>query len=97
VPRDAATILEEAIATYTQRRAVYGNNGPKLGHAMAAMFPDGITLHTPKDFERFYLYMMQVVKLSRYCNNFSDGGHKDSATDNIVYAALLQAADEDPT
>jgi hypothetical protein len=90
----ADEILEAAVATYRERRAVYGNNGPKLGNAMAAMFPEGITLQTPKDFERFYLYTMQVVKLSRYCNNFASGGHKDSVTDNIVYAALLEAADE---
>lgn len=90
----AHEILEAAVATYTQRRAAYGNNGPKIGEAMSAMFPDGITLRTPKDFERFYLYMMQVVKLSRYVNNFNNGGHADSITDNIVYAALLASADE---
>jgi len=87
-------ILDEAADTFRKRFPVYGKNAPKIGGAMAAMFPEGITLRTPEDFTRFYLLIMVITKLSRYVNNFTNGGHKDSLVDAAVYAAMLQSEDE---
>ena len=88
------SILQEATALFKQRAAVYGNNAPKTDAMARAIFPEGVTLSAPKDFIRFYLLMVIASKLSRYGNNFHKGGHADSLTDIMVYAAMLQAEDE---
>lgn len=93
-PITAADKLEAMAATFRERNAVYGNNFERLGHAMAAMFPDGLTLKGHDDFTRFYFLILQQVKLSRYVTNFHKGGHADSVHDMAVYAALLEAYDE---
>lgn len=36
-----------------------------------------------------------VSKIVRYTNNFSDGGHRDSLDDNIVYSAMLEVVGEE--
>ena len=93
--RTTDQILEAAANTYRERHPIYGRNWHKVGAAMAAMFPDGLTLNTPNDFTRFYLFTLQIMKQTRYANNFASGGHPDSALDNSVYSALLLAVDEE--
>ena len=93
--RTTNEILEAAAATYKERHPIYGRNWFKVGGALAAMFPSGITLHTPEDFARFYLFTLQVMKQTRYANNFASGGHADSMLDTSVYSALLLAVDEE--
>ena len=88
-------ILERAANTFRERRLIYGRNAPKIGAAMQALFPEGLQATTAKDFTRLYLLYMVVVKLSRYVNNFNNGGHADSLIDAAVYAAMLQAVDEE--
>jgi hypothetical protein len=90
-------ILERGAQVFRERRPIYGRNAPKIGRALQAMFPEGLTLTTAEDFTRFYLFQMQLVKQSRYANNFLKGGHADSMVDTCVYAAMLQATDEEPT
>ena len=93
--RNTAEVLEQGAQTFKDRQPIYGNNLPKIGGALAAMFPDGLTLKTEQDFGRFYCFLMTVVKQTRYANNFSTGGHPDSSYDACVYSAMLAAADED--
>lgn len=89
-------ILAEAAKTFATRRKVYGENYKKVGPALAALFPDGLTLRTPRDFMRFTLFAIDMTKTSRYANNFSKGGHQDSVHDKIVYAAILESVDSEP-
>jgi len=90
----AEEVLLDAAKTYRERHVYYGNNSPKVGGALAAMFPEGLTLRTPQDFTRFYLFVLAIMKASRYANNITKAeGHKDSAHDLCVYAAMLEAND----
>jgi len=95
VARPTDAILMAAAATYRARHPIYGRNWHKVGGALAAMFPDGITLRTPNDHTRFYLFVLEVMKQTRYANNFANGGHADSMLDTSVYSALLTAVDEE--
>lgn len=61
---------------------------------MAALFPDGVKLETKEDHNRFHIFMLVLVKLSRYCVNWEQGGHQDSIHDAAVYCAMLESIDE---
>lgn len=91
--KTADQFLTEAAETFKARNAVYGNNYLNVGGAMASLFPKGVTLKTADDFNRFHIFMLGVVKLSRYCNNWEKGGHADSMHDNTVYSAMLESID----
>lgn len=93
--KTADQFLTEAAATFKSRNAVYGNNYLNVGKAMAALFPDGVTLKTAEDHNRFHIFMLGIVKLSRYANNWDKGGHADSIHDNTVYSAMLESIDAD--
>lgn len=93
-PANAGDILEEGGKTFKERHKVYGNNFLKVGDVMTALFPDGLTVETPEDWVRLELLMMKVVKVSRYAENFTKGGHQDSVHDDMVYSAMLENVDE---
>jgi hypothetical protein len=90
----AADKLDAMAATYRERNAVYKDNFIRLGEAMHALFPQGLTVNNPADWTRLYFFFLQQVKLSRYATNFNAGGHADSVHDAAVYAAMLEAFDE---
>lgn len=92
--KNAGDILIDGGKTFLERHKVYGNNFLKVGNMMVAMFPDGLTITTPEDWVRLELLIMKVVKFSRYAENFTKGGHKDSIHDDMVYAAMLEHVDE---
>lgn len=71
----------------------YGDSYLKHGAIMAAIFPDGITIEGPEQFNRYHLLLQAIIKITRYCQNWP-GGHLDSVTDEVVYAAMRQALDE---
>jgi len=85
--------LEEAVEIYKARNAVYGNNYELVGETMKGLFPNGLTLTTAHDWNRLHIFLLIVVKLSRYVVNWNNGGHADSMDDIIVYAALLGEID----
>lgn len=91
----ADKFLDAAAETYRDRNKVYGDNFMRVGGALAALFPDGITLRTADDFNRFHIFVLGVVKQSRYCVNWDKGGHQDSVHDQTVYGAMLEAIDAD--
>lgn len=93
--KSAADLLSEAADIFRQRHKVYGDNYRKVGKVMADLFPRGVELVTEDDHNRFHLFMLQVVKLTRYTENWDRGGHKDSMDDLAVYAAMLNAIDEE--
>lgn len=92
--RKAHEILDAAATTYREKNAVYGDSYLRVGAALAALFPDGVTLKTADDFNRFHIFALMVVKQSRYCVNWESGGHQDSVHDNTVYSAILEEIDE---
>lgn len=64
----------------------------RLGHVLDAIFPDGLPILGARDFTRFHLFHMQLLKLVRYAIAFEEG-HPDSLDDNAVYAQLLRKVD----
>jgi len=76
--------------TYSKRNKVYGDNYKKIGAVLKALFPVQPELNTADDCNRFALFMMLLVKMSRYAESLSNGGHADSAHDMVVYAAMLE-------
>lgn len=82
--------LEAAIETARARSEVYGENYKTHGFVMEAMFPLGVRLVTASDHQRFGVITQLVAKLTRYANQFENGGHVDSAHDMITYSAILE-------
>ncbi len=97
--KTAAEFLDEAAKTFRQRNAIYGNNFLNIGTVMSGLFPGGLTLNTPDEWNRLHILLLQTVKLSRYCNNWDTEGseadeiRRDSMMDNTVYSAILESID----
>lgn len=87
-------ILDEARDTFRDRNAAYGASYKRYGALLLALFPEGgiPAITTEEDANRLAALMDCAGKLHRYANNFANGGHKDSAHDLIVYAAMLEEA-----
>lgn len=90
VASEVPQILRQAATIFEQRNAMYGNAYKRHGNIMMAMFPDGLTLNDSDDWTRFGVFVMCVSKLNRYASNLKNGGHKDSAHDLSVFAAMLE-------
>lgn len=86
--KNPAERLREAAETYEQKSKEYGNNYKQIGHVMAAMFPAGLTITTPGEWNKLHLFLLGMVKKTRFAVNF-DGGHDDSLLDDMVYDAML--------
>lgn len=85
--------LRRAAEIYEGRNEVYGNSYKRHGDIMAVLFPDGATLKSPSDFNRFAILIMIAAKLDRYAVNWEKGGHADSLDDISVYAQMLNELD----
>lgn len=84
--------LEKALATYRERNAQYKDSFSRWGPVFAALFPDGITVRTPDDWNRLTTLGHIVDKLVRYTTDFTNP-HEDSIHDLGVYAFILQGID----
>lgn len=91
----ADDILEQSADLFRYKRTQYGNNYLVIGKVMSSMFPNGLSVVTEDDWNRLHLLLLTVVKLTRYANNYQNGGHTDSIADAIVYFAMLQELDDD--
>lgn len=85
--------LETAASTFQQKNEEYGDTYQRHGEVMSALFPDGIALSGAHEMNRFGTLNMIVGKLTRYANNFENGGHQDSMHDLEVYAAMQNHLD----
>lgn len=94
MPKNPADILQSGADTFRERHNVYGDNYLTVGRVMTAFFPDGLPLKTEDDHNRFHIFMLMVVKMTRYVENWRRGGHDDSLLDNAVYAAMLASIDQ---
>lgn len=85
--------IKDLAALYEQRNAVYGDDYKRHGSIMEQLFPKGIFLKSPSDFNRYAILQNMVTKLNRYAANFPEGGHVDSLDDITVYSQMLQELD----
>lgn len=82
--------LFEGAQTFSDRNKIYGNSFLKFGPVMKALMPlMGTNQFTEDDWNRLGVVWHCVDKLMRYCQQLPAGGHKDSARDLTVYAAIL--------
>ncbi len=91
----AVTELEDGAKTYFERNKIYGESYKQKGKIMEILFPDGLTLKTADEFNRYSMMGAVIGKMIRYSSQFKEGGHYDSAHDAMVYAALLNEVDND--
>jgi hypothetical protein len=88
-------ILGSAKDIYAERAAVYKDNYKVVGRVMEALFPDGApALMAREDYDRWHIFELMIVKLTRYTNNYGRP-HQDSLDDLLVYAAILGALDRE--
>lgn len=83
-------ILRAMAATYEERNALYKDNYKRIGAMFVLLFPEGLTVREPDDWNRLFLLIHCIGKMTRYAAQFGAGGHKDSAHDAAVYAAMLE-------
>jgi hypothetical protein len=76
-----------------ERNAAYGDNFKKFGVVAASLFPNGVTIETIDDWNRFGILVQMISKFTRYINNFKKGGHKDSLDDLSNYCSILSFLD----
>lgn len=82
-------ILEQMANTFRERGKLYKQNYIELGSVFTAIFPNGLTLTTPEEFNRFALFLQIISKATRLAN--MNLQHQDSAHDMGVYAAILES------
>lgn len=90
----ADNLLIKAAELFKERNAVYGDNFRMVGAVMAALFPNGLTVKTVDDWNRLHIFLLGVVKDTRYVINWKTG-HPDSVGDAIVYKAMLDMIDRE--
>lgn len=88
-------MLREAAALYEERSKAYGDSYHQHGQVMRGLFPTGIHITSVRDQNRLGVLNMIVSKLTRYCNNFPNGGHDDSLADLAVYSQMLRELDKE--
>lgn len=93
-PKKVPDFLRDAAGIYEQRNALYGDNYKRFGHIMAALFPQGMNLESPDDWNRAGIFVQMVSKITRYANCW-DHGHNDSLDDLSVYTMMLRELDGD--
>jgi|SRR5215472_4038468 len=90
--------LRELAGLYEERNKQYGDSYKEAGAVFAALFPNGVTLESIKDFNRFAVLMHIVNKLKRYCNNWDKQRiDPDHTKDISVYATMLNELDDGVT
>jgi hypothetical protein len=85
-------ILEQMAKTFRERAAIYGPSYMRFGQIAAALWPDGIPSGSYEELNRLGIIVQIIGKLVRYAA--VPGGHKDSAHDMAVYAAMLESITE---
>lgn len=87
--------IRHASETFQERNLEYGANYLRMGPLLLALFPGRIPeVKTPEEANRLNLIIDCAGKLQRYAHAFDRGGHRDSARDLIVYAAMLESVTE---
>ncbi len=85
----ADEILLSMSETFRERNKIYGDNYKVVGEIMMALFPEGVKLSSKDEFNKWHLFELMVVKLTRFAN--TDLSHRDSIHDAAVYAAMVES------
>lgn len=93
--RNAGALLTQLASLFEERNKKYKDNYKRFGHILIQMFPEGLALKTPEEFNRFALFLQVLHKQTRYAHSILEGGHPDSLDDTAVYAMLTQEFDND--
>lgn len=80
---------------FKERNATYGDTFRHVGEVLENIFPNGLAIQSPDDWNRLCAFLHIVDKVMRYGNNFDKGGHADSLNDVSVYAQILQMLDRE--
>lgn len=88
-----AAQLADSGEIFLQRNAEYGDNWSRVGAIMDILFPDGIDLDTKADHDKYHLFSLAIVKLTRYSHNYHEG-HEDSLKDCANYLMMVLALDK---
>jgi hypothetical protein len=92
-PKSPDQALSDLGDLFKQRNALYGDNYKRFGPALMSLMPSGVFIQDAHDMNRFAIFVMMFVKISRYAQNFSQNGHPDSLDDLSVYAQMLRELD----
>lgn len=88
-------ILSQSHDVYKDRSAIYKDNFRSVGRVMVALFPEGRPpLVTAEDYDRWHIFELLIIKLTRYANNY-DQPHEDSLLDQLPYLGILGALDQE--
>lgn len=82
-------LLRSMANTFEERNAGYKDNFKVVGAVMEALFPNGVELKTADDYNRWHLFELMIVKMTRFTN--SGLTHKDSIHDSAIYAAMVES------
>jgi hypothetical protein len=82
-------MLREAAAVYEERNKLYGDNYKHFGKAMMAIFPNGLTVSTEKEWNKLGVLIQMASKLTRLGQTFPNI-HDDSCLDESVYSMMLR-------
>ena len=85
----AADILESGAATHRAKNAEYKDANVLVGKIMELLFPNGVKLRTAAEFEKWHLFELLIVKLTRFVT--SELEHQDSIHDLMIYAAMIES------
>jgi len=85
--------LHELATLYKLKNSLYGDSYKQAGNLLSSLFPTGIDLRSPEEYNRFCILVHIVTKLSRYCNNFDNANEPDHMKDISVYASMLLELD----
>lgn len=94
MPKTAADCLKEGETLFRERNGAYKDSPQRFGNAMAALYPEGLTLKGADDFTKFGIFLQMMSKTTRFAA--SDNKHLDSIRDLKVYAAMLEAEMGEP-
>lgn len=86
--KTADQILMSMAEMFRLKNAQYDDNSVVVGRVMAALFPNGIALKTPADYEFWHLFELSIVKLTRFTQ--SKLRHQDSIHDQAIYLAMCE-------
>lgn len=89
--------LADLGALFEERNKLYGDNYKNFGKVLVGMFPQGISLFTEQEFNRFALLVQIMHKTTRLAQGLKDGVHQDSCDDLSVYSQMLAEYGDEST
>jgi hypothetical protein len=81
---------------FDRKSEEYGDSYKNMGKVLVALFPNGITLKTEDELNRFVTFVQLVFKVNRYAHNYEKGGHMDSMDDLSIYSQIMNSIDVGP-